>query len=133
MPGYIAVKDKRNQSNARDYCSSTKLNGTLCSFHNLSDWQKIFDLIKTVEYNETNRTRYWTDLTFKKGNNLGSMSGEDVKFAKDLNITGNSSLECIVASRSGLQHWPCNEQENFICDTAKEYNNTEGIYLKSKI
>ena len=131
MPGYIAVKDKRSQSSARDYCSSTKLNGTLCGFHNLSDWQKIFDLIKTVKNNEIDCTRYWTDLTFNKRN--ASMNDEDVKFAKDLNITGNPSLGCIVASRSGLQRWSCNEEEYFICDTAKEYNNTEGICLESKI
>ena len=134
MSRYIAVKDKRNQSNARDYCSSTKLNGTLCSFHNHFDWQKIVDLIKTVEYNEISLTRYWTGLTLDKRNGLVFMNGEDAEFAKGLNIAGNLSSECVVASRSGLQSWPCNKEEYFICDTAREYNNTEGIsYVKSKL
>ena len=61
------------------------------------------------------------------------MNGEGAEFAKGLKITGNLSSECVVASRSGLQRWPCNKKEYFICDSAKEYNNTEGIYVKSKL
>ena len=127
MPRYIAVKDKRNQSDARDYCSSTKLNGTLSSFLNHFDWQKIVDLIKTVEYNEINHDRYWTGLTLDEQNGLVFVNGEDAEFAKGLNITGNLSSECVVASKSGLQRWPCNKEEYFICDTAKEYINSKGI------
>ena len=129
MPRYIAIKDKRNQSTARKYCSSTKLNGTLCSFQNDFDWKKIFYLIETVEYNETNytRTRYWIDRKLDN-QNVEFMNCEDTKFAENLHISGNASSKCVVvANRSCPQHWPCDKEEYFICDTAKEYIDTEGI------
>ena len=128
MPRYIAVKDKRNQLGARDYCNSTKINGTLCSFQNESDWQKIIELIETVEYPETNRNMsYWTDLKLD-GQSVEFMNRENASFARTMNINDDRNSTCVVAnSTGGLHSWPCSEEEYFICETGKEYNNTQGI------
>lgn len=132
MPRYVAVKDKRNQSDARDYCTSTKFNGTLCRFQNQSDWQKIVELIKTVECNESSQRRYWTDLKFV-GGNVVFMNGKDTVTVNTVNITGNLTSKCVVANGSGLQGWPCTNKEYFICDTAQKWKNTQGIYVNAQL
>ena len=111
MPRYIAVKDKRKLSDAKDYCNSTKINGTLCNFQNESDWQQIIELIKTIEYPETSRNMsYW--IMNREGRN----------------ITGNQNSKCVVVnSTGGLHYRTCSEEEYFICETGTKYNNTQGI------
>lgn len=68
---------------------------------------------------------YWTDL--KLDQSVEFMNREDANYAKRINITGDRNSTCVVANSTGLRYWSCAKEEYFICETGKEYNNTQGI------
>ena len=133
---YIAIKKKLNYTEAKNYCfrNFTNINasGTLCKFHNKSNWSEIRDLIKTVEYNETEKRSYSTDLRFYNETQSYNFSdGTTLNFT--VNITGNSSHECIVTTNRSLNHASCSEEKYFICKLDMNGGNTQGINIYYKV
>ena len=128
---YIAIKKKLNYTEAKYYCSMNFVNinasGNLCTFQTRSNWSEIRDLIETVEYSETKKESYLTDLRFHNETRSYNFSdGTTLKF-NDVNITGNPSEECVVATNRGLSHLPCSEEKYFICKLYMNGGDAQGI------
>ncbi len=78
-------------------------------------------MIKTIEF-DGSENHYWTGLNFTKENNSYVFSD-----GANVTIASHSNGDCVVATSSRLERWPCSNKTYFICEITMDDVNSEGI------